>query len=387
MQVPNQQKRRQIADTAARLFATQPFHKVRLDDIASEAGVGKGTLYVYFQSKEDLYFSLLYDGFAQLVDDLKTQTASAELDPVATLRGIVEALVSFAFAHPDQFELMRTVGHGVVPGCEAWTAKRTELSQLIEATICRGLGNGAFDDPRPDLTAACIGGMVRSIMLFGPGGLDPQTVSADYSTSGNRNPQRGKEPMTLSFAPGLRPKTFGTGALIACAISAVLAGSGCTVDQKREVSIYRKVLDGKHPEAVNDVFDGKPLSLEEALILANRRNEQLATQGELYVQSLIARDRAFSAFLPTISIGPQISYVDRRSNGSLGNITKQALTDVPLTGGVTLFNGFQNASNLSAASFTIEQRRRNCSTCRRRSFWKSPRRITRFSVPSARSWS
>ena len=57
MQRPDEQKRQLIIDTAARFFATQPFHKVRLDDVAAAAQVGKGTLYIYFKSKEDLYVS------------------------------------------------------------------------------------------------------------------------------------------------------------------------------------------------------------------------------------------------------------------------------------------------------------------------------------------
>src|SRR6266480_3299827 len=73
MQRPDEKKRALITATAARLFATQPFHKVRLDDIAAEAKIGKGTLYIYFDSKEDLYFSLIYDGLGRLVDTLREQ--------------------------------------------------------------------------------------------------------------------------------------------------------------------------------------------------------------------------------------------------------------------------------------------------------------------------
>src|SRR5947207_12260832 len=100
MQVPNAQKRKAITDTAARMFATLPFHKVRLDDIAAEAGVGKGTLYIYFDNKEDLYFSLISDGFARLVDRLKQDRPAA--DPrgrpaTESLQRIVAELVGFAF--------------------------------------------------------------------------------------------------------------------------------------------------------------------------------------------------------------------------------------------------------------------------------------------------
>src|SRR4051812_13319197 len=57
MQRPDEKKRAQIVATAARLFATRPYHKVRLEDIATDARIGKGTLYIYFDNKEDLYFS------------------------------------------------------------------------------------------------------------------------------------------------------------------------------------------------------------------------------------------------------------------------------------------------------------------------------------------
>ena len=73
MRCRDEQKRRQIVAHAARLFAAEPFDKVRLNDVAAAAGVGKGTLYVYFESKEELYLSILYDAFTQLVDRIQAQ--------------------------------------------------------------------------------------------------------------------------------------------------------------------------------------------------------------------------------------------------------------------------------------------------------------------------
>src|SRR5437867_10136200 len=104
MQRPSEVKRRKISDTAARLFAAKPFHKVRLDDVAAAAQVGKGTLYIYFKSKEDLYVSLVGDGFSQLVENLR---AIADAPPKEALAEIIRQLVTFAFAHPHFFELMR----------------------------------------------------------------------------------------------------------------------------------------------------------------------------------------------------------------------------------------------------------------------------------------
>lgn len=179
MQRPDQQKRQLIIDTAARFFATQPFHKVRLDDIAAAAKLGKGTLYIYFDSKEELFFALICEGFAKLVDELRGRLdTDAGLSAIDRLAAIVGRLVGFAFQNPHFFELMRTAGV-VVPGQSepAWREKRLELQRLVEDTIRQGVDRGELCDPHPELTALCLPGMVRSLMLFGPPGMDEKTVS------------------------------------------------------------------------------------------------------------------------------------------------------------------------------------------------------------------
>jgi AcrR family transcriptional regulator len=179
MQRPDEKKRQLIAATAARLFATRPFHKVKLDDVAAEAGVGKGTLYVYFKSKEDLYFCLISDAFYQMFEELAAQLDDAGLSATQTLRRIVAALVKFGFDHPQLFELMRSAGPKVKD--PRWEAKRKELMVLIEKTIRRGNRTGEFHDPHPEITALCLPGLMRSVMLFGPRGLDEKTVTAQIA--------------------------------------------------------------------------------------------------------------------------------------------------------------------------------------------------------------
>jgi AcrR family transcriptional regulator len=179
MQRPDEKKRQLIAETAARLFATRPFHKVKLDDVAAEAGVGKGTLYVYFKSKEDLYLWLIFDAFAQLVSHLEARLVGGGLGPRDSLRVIVAELVRFAFRHPQLYELMRTAGPATKD--QRWADKRKEFTGLIEQTIRQGNADGAFDDLHPEITAQCVPGLVRSVMLFGPRGLDEATVAAQIT--------------------------------------------------------------------------------------------------------------------------------------------------------------------------------------------------------------
>src|SRR3954452_19532358 len=181
MQRPDEKKRALITATAARLCAQRPFHKVRLEDIAAEAKIGKGTLYIYFDNKEDLYFSLIYDGFMRLVERLRGRAAGPDAPPpsaVESLERITTELVRFAFGHPHFFELMRTSGPGVMKSHPQsdWNGLRQELQTLIEDTIRRGVAAGELTDPQPQLTAAFLPGMVRSVMLFGPRGASEAKV-------------------------------------------------------------------------------------------------------------------------------------------------------------------------------------------------------------------
>src|SRR5262249_62328646 len=52
-------KRRQIIDGARRMFLAQGFDAASMSEIAREAGVSKGTLYVYFKSKEELFEAIV----------------------------------------------------------------------------------------------------------------------------------------------------------------------------------------------------------------------------------------------------------------------------------------------------------------------------------------
>lgn len=177
MQVLDEQKRLKILTAATELFAAHPFHKVLLSDVAEAAGVGKGTLYIYFKNKEDLYLSVLYSGFAQLVERMQRRLDQNQLGPMENLEAAIREIVQFAYQNPHIFELMRTVPWRDVIDNTQWNSKRYELKALIESIIRRGIACGELVDPHPDLTARFIPGLVRSVFMEGPQNIDPQTLT------------------------------------------------------------------------------------------------------------------------------------------------------------------------------------------------------------------
>src|SRR3989304_5899384 len=67
----------QLLDPASRIFATRVYHLVTMEEVAHAARVGKGTLYRYFPSKEDLYLAIVDEAFGLLIDRLAGERAGA----------------------------------------------------------------------------------------------------------------------------------------------------------------------------------------------------------------------------------------------------------------------------------------------------------------------
>lgn len=102
-----EERREQILNAAAVVFAQRGFHAARMDDVAAEAGVSKGTLYWYFEGKDDLIQSLLDRMLAQELAQAETFlemdiTARAKLDRLMDL--VIEDVVRMKPLMPILFE-------------------------------------------------------------------------------------------------------------------------------------------------------------------------------------------------------------------------------------------------------------------------------------------
>lgn len=175
MQRPDEKKRKSILAAAEALFTARPFHEVKLDEVAAKARVGKGTIYIYFKNKDDLYASLIREGLLEFTARLREKLAMRERSSLEELRLIVSELVGFAAARPKMYELLRSIlpglkGHG-------FAEARNQRVQIIREVIERGCQRGELRDPNPELTAQFILSAVRTAMLFGPAKLRPEELT------------------------------------------------------------------------------------------------------------------------------------------------------------------------------------------------------------------
>ena len=143
---------------------------------------------------------------------------------------------------------------------------------------------------------------------------------------------------------------------------AVVAASlvGCAVNQKNETEVYRKVLKKNVPNRPAPYKPYDAVSLTVAMTLANAYNEQLAIQGESYLQMLIQKDRAASRFFPTIGLDPSFTRQEQThiapGNPLISQFVPAQATDVPLRAHVDV-NPLGNLENVNAATLAAHASR------------------------------
>src|SRR5262249_61702564 len=83
-------KRQRILAAATAVFAERDFHRVQVSEVAERAGVGKGTLYLYFRNKDALREGALRASLERLAGEVEHE-AAADASGEAALAGIVLA--------------------------------------------------------------------------------------------------------------------------------------------------------------------------------------------------------------------------------------------------------------------------------------------------------
>ncbi len=165
----------------------------------------------------------------------------------------------------------------------------------------------------------------------------------------------------LPGRPGFPRRIYGGIRGLWLAAALVLPGlvAGC-VNQQKEVAHYEKILHAHPATTAAALRVPRECTLAEAMRLANDNNEQLAISGEDYLQALIARNRAFASFLPTIGLDVQdFQQQEFNTAGFPPDFTQFFQThyfNLPLQTQLNV-NAWRDAAAIQAAGTTVRQRR------------------------------
>jgi TetR/AcrR family fatty acid metabolism transcriptional regulator len=173
------ERRTEILQAARQVFARKGYEPATLEAVAREAGLAKGTLYLYFKNKEDLYFHTLL----HLVESLQAcilgqvERSAGALDK---MRAIALGQFDFFIRHRDTLQLFAPFSNPslarlhkrlIAPMMEKWTTYVRRVTELVE----EGQRTGALRrdiEPR-DIALSFIGmtnQAAQALVRFGAAG-------------------------------------------------------------------------------------------------------------------------------------------------------------------------------------------------------------------------
>jgi AcrR family transcriptional regulator len=134
-----------ILDAADQLLARYGYRKMTIDDLAREAGIGKGTVYLHFRSKEDVVLSHL-DRIVNRVMARLTSIAASDARPAAKLREMLVARVMVRFDGVQHYtesisEVLRDLRAPMLQRREGYFE---EEAKVLSGVLREGQRAGAF---------------------------------------------------------------------------------------------------------------------------------------------------------------------------------------------------------------------------------------------------
>jgi AcrR family transcriptional regulator len=151
-------KRKRIMSSATELFSRNPFHEVRMEDIARKASVAKGTLYYHFDSKEKLYENIVREGLDEILTDIRD--CSGE-DPVENLRIFIDRVAALILKNRFFYSVLQAgepVGGGATGKCRGGVCS---LKETLVKILEEGAALGNF---RKDLDVGAVAEMILGML-------------------------------------------------------------------------------------------------------------------------------------------------------------------------------------------------------------------------------
>jgi AcrR family transcriptional regulator len=174
--VDKQAKKQQIIQAAIQVFARYGVAKSKMADIALAAGIGKGTIYEYFRSKEEIFSSAFNTMFAEMEIRLE-QVVHSSSSPEVKLKQLIDASIDFYSDEATEFaaimmdfwaEGIRTKNENILHAIDLKQIYR-KFRQLIAKIVKEGIKQGIFRKVDPvsfaAITIAALDGIFLQIIM------------------------------------------------------------------------------------------------------------------------------------------------------------------------------------------------------------------------------
>lgn len=158
------ERRLSILAAARSAFAEKGYESTAVSDIVAAAGIAQGTFYLYFPSKQEVFFALADAFFEEMAGHVAHALEGSD-DPVEGVRALTHSCFVAASQNAD---LVRLVFFGSDSASKAAQERFSEGNPVVEAVrgmIQAGVAADQIEIADPDVTARLLVGLVRSAVL------------------------------------------------------------------------------------------------------------------------------------------------------------------------------------------------------------------------------
>jgi AcrR family transcriptional regulator len=141
-----EERRQQILDAALEVFSRTGYHVTNVSDIAAQAGVSQGTIYWYFDSKDELFQAALLSAFGDIGEDAigalcEGETATEKLlllaDSMVGLADVAEGLFMLFLGYWASSDRQEA-------SAQIWVDLLRRYKDIVVEVIEEGIGQGEF---------------------------------------------------------------------------------------------------------------------------------------------------------------------------------------------------------------------------------------------------
>ena len=171
--------RAQLLDAAEEVFGRKGYHETTLKEIAELAEYAVGSVYSFFENKDDLFRQIFVRRGEEFMPELESIFVDAPGGPLAKLHALVDFEIGFFRTHPHFGRLYLRYSSATSLSADreidiAMKERYEEAMQLQAAVFKRGQRQGVFRKGDPEVLARLFSGLISAYQA-----LDPAVVSDD----------------------------------------------------------------------------------------------------------------------------------------------------------------------------------------------------------------
>ena len=160
-----QARRAEILAAAAHLFANNGYHATSITDVIEEAGISRGTFYLYFDSKDTIFLELI-EGFIQAIVRAVQVVDPQSADATAQIHDNVRRVVDVVLDNRDLTVLVLREPLGVNPDVDEKLARLYQfLGEMVEGALQNGARVGLTRQVDERMVATALIGAFKEIFL------------------------------------------------------------------------------------------------------------------------------------------------------------------------------------------------------------------------------